>query len=38
MPESKVIVLHAGGVLDVDTGDVIESGYVRVEGRRGSPR
>ena len=27
-------VLHAAGVLDVDTGDVIESGYVRVEGNR----
>ncbi|MET0663682.1 MAG: amidohydrolase family protein [Ilumatobacteraceae bacterium] len=27
-------VLHAAGVLDVDTGDVLESGYVRVEGNR----
>jgi len=34
MPESTVTVLHAAGVLDVDTGDVIESGYVRVEGNR----
>ncbi len=34
MPEANVIVLHAAGVLDVDTGDVIESGYVRVEGNR----
>jgi imidazolonepropionase-like amidohydrolase len=28
-----VTVLHARGVLDVDTGDVIESGYVRIEGK-----
>ena len=34
MPETTVTVLHAAGVLDVDTGDVIESGYVRVEGNR----
>ncbi len=34
MPESTVTVLHAAGVLDVDTGNVIESGYVRVEGNR----
>jgi imidazolonepropionase-like amidohydrolase len=34
MPESTVTVLHAAGVLDVDTGEVIRSGYVRVEGNR----
>jgi imidazolonepropionase-like amidohydrolase len=34
MPDSNVIVLHAAGVLDVDTGDVLASGYVRVEGSR----
>ncbi len=34
MPESTVTVLHAAGVLDIDTGNVIESGYVRVEGNR----
>ncbi|MDG2305538.1 MAG: amidohydrolase family protein [Candidatus Binatia bacterium] len=27
-------VLHAAGVLDVDSGAVLESGYVRVEGNR----
>ncbi|MXW60840.1 MAG: amidohydrolase family protein [Acidimicrobiaceae bacterium] len=27
-------VLHARGVLDIDSGDVIDSGYVRVEGNR----
>src|SRR5690606_13019287 len=34
MPDPTVTVLHAAGVLDVDRGDVIESGYVRVEGNR----
>jgi len=34
MPDTNVIVLHAAGVLDIDTGDVIVSGYVRVEGNR----
>lgn len=34
MAEPTVTVLHARGVLDVDTGDVLESAYVRVEGRR----
>jgi imidazolonepropionase-like amidohydrolase len=34
MPDPTVTVLHARGVLDVDTGDVIESGYVCVEGDR----
>src|SRR5881275_566069 len=34
MPETTVTVLHGAGVLDVDTGDVIASGYVRVEGSR----
>ena len=34
MPEPTVTVLHARGVLDVDTGDVIDNGYVRVEGNR----
>lgn len=34
MPDTTVTVLHAKGVLDIDTGDVIDSGYVRVEGNR----
>lgn len=34
MPEPTVTVLHARGVLDVDTGDILDSGYVRVEGTR----
>ena len=34
MPDTTVTVLHAAGVLDVDTGNVIESGFVRVEGNR----
>lgn len=34
MPETRVTVLHAAGVLDIDTGTVIDSGYVRVEGNR----
>ena len=27
-------VLHGRGVLDIDTGEVIEPGYVRIEGNR----
>ncbi len=34
MPDQTVIVLHAKGVLDIDSGEIIESGYVRVEGPR----
>lgn len=34
MPEPTVTVLHARGVLDVDTGDVVDDGYVTVEGGR----
>ncbi|WP_419919223.1 amidohydrolase family protein [Candidatus Poriferisocius sp.] len=34
MSESTVTVLRAGGVLDIDTGDVIESASVVVEGNR----
>lgn len=34
MAEEKVTVLHASGVLDIDTGEIIDSGYVRVEGNR----
>ena len=34
MPEPQVKVLHARGVLDVDTGDILDFGYVRVEGNR----
>jgi imidazolonepropionase-like amidohydrolase len=34
MTEPTITVLHARGVLDIDTGEVIESGYVRVEGNR----
>jgi imidazolonepropionase-like amidohydrolase len=34
MPETIVTVLHAAGVLDIDAGNVIRSGYVRVEGTR----
>ena len=34
MPEPTVTVLHARGVLDIDSGEVIDSGYVRVEGNR----
>jgi imidazolonepropionase-like amidohydrolase len=32
MPDPTVTVLHARGVLDADSGAVIESAYVRVEG------
>ncbi len=34
MADPNVTVLHARGVLDVDTGDVIDGGYVCVEGDR----
>ena len=34
MPDPSITVLHARGVLDVDTGDVLEEGFVRVEGTR----
>ena len=34
MPEQTVTVLHAKGVLDIDTGKVIANGYVRVENNR----
>ena len=34
MADPTVTVLHAGGVLDVDTGDVIDNAYVLVEGNR----
>jgi imidazolonepropionase-like amidohydrolase len=34
MPDPNVTVLHAAGVLNIDTGHIIESGYVRIEGTR----
>lgn len=34
MTEPKVTVLHARGVLDIDTGEVLASGFVRIEGNR----
>jgi hypothetical protein len=34
MPEPTVTVLHARGVLDVDSGEVTDFGYVRVERNR----
>jgi imidazolonepropionase-like amidohydrolase len=34
MPEPNVTVLHARGVLDVDTGEVVEGAYVCIEGDR----
>jgi imidazolonepropionase-like amidohydrolase len=34
MPEANVTVLHAGGVLDVDAGEVLDGAYVCVEGDR----
>jgi imidazolonepropionase-like amidohydrolase len=34
MAQTTVTVLHARGVLDVDRGEIIEPGYVRVEGNR----
>src|SRR5262245_22416505 len=34
MPTAAVTVLHARGVLDVDSGDIIDNAYVCVEGGR----
>lgn len=34
MPAPSITVLHASGVLDVDNGNIMEFGYVRVEGDR----
>ena len=34
MTEPTITVLHARGVLDIDTGQVLESGYVRVVGKK----
>jgi imidazolonepropionase-like amidohydrolase len=34
MPEPTVTLLHARAVLDVDAGELIEPGYIRVEGNR----
>jgi len=34
MPEPTVTVLHPRGVLDIDTGEVIDGAYVCVEGNR----
>jgi len=34
MSESTVTVLHAKGVLDIETGDVLDGAYVRIEGNR----
>ena len=34
MSDQTVTVLHAKGVLDVDTGDVVDGAFVRVEGTR----
>ncbi len=34
MSDPTVTVLHAKGVLDVDTGDVADNAYVRIEGNR----
>lgn len=34
MPDPTVTVLHARGVLDVESGDVLDGGYVVVEGDR----
>ena len=34
MPEPHVKVLHARGVLDIDTGDIMDFGYVRIEGNQ----
>lgn len=34
MSESTTTLLHARGVLDIDSGDLIEPGWVRVEGNR----
>jgi len=32
MPDPTVTVLHARGVLNIDTGEIIQGGYVRIEG------
>ncbi len=32
MPDTTVTVLHARGVLNIDTGEIIQGGYVRIEG------
>ena len=34
MPDQTATALHGRGVLDIDTGDIIEPGFVRVEGNR----
>lgn len=34
MPDPTATALHGRGVLDIDTGDIIEPGFVRVEGNR----
>ena len=34
MPSPTVIVLHAKGVLDVDTGDVVEDAFVTIDDGR----
>jgi imidazolonepropionase-like amidohydrolase len=34
MPDPTVTVLHAKGVLNIDTGEIIDGGYVRIEGNR----
>ena len=34
VPGRRVVALHARAVLDVDSGDLIDSGYVRIEGNR----
>jgi len=34
MADQNVTVLHATGVLDIDTGELLDSAYVRVEGNR----
>lgn len=34
MSDEKVTALHARGVLDIDTGIILESGWVRIEGTR----
>ncbi len=34
MARTKVTVVRPRGIVDVDTGETIDGGYVRVEGRR----
>ena len=34
MARPPVTVLHAAGVLDIDSGETFENGFVRVEGNR----